>query len=51
MSGAEKDSDKRQRDAIMAFAKRQGFTIEGEFYDTAVSGADPIDQRHGWIPA
>ncbi len=47
--GADKDSDKRQRDAIMAFAKRQGFTIEGEFYDAAVSGADPIDQRHGFV--
>ncbi|MCP5081336.1 MAG: serine recombinase, partial [Alphaproteobacteria bacterium] len=34
--GADKDSDKRQRDAIMAFAKRQAFTIEGEFYDAAV---------------
>ena len=39
--GADKDSDKRQRAAIEAFAKRAGFTIVGEYYDKAVSGADP----------
>ena len=38
--GAAKDSDKRQRAAIEAFAKRAGFTIVGEYYDKAVSGAD-----------
>ena len=31
--GADKDSDKRQRAAIEAFAKRAGFTIVGEYYD------------------
>jgi DNA invertase Pin-like site-specific DNA recombinase len=46
--GADKDSDKRQRAAIEAFAKRAGFTIVGEYYDKAVSGADPIDQRPGF---
>ena len=39
--GADKDSDKRQRDAIAGFAKRAGFVIVDEFYDAAVSGADP----------
>src|SRR4029077_12970953 len=46
--GADKDSDKRQRAAIEAFAKRAGFTIVGEYYDAAVSGADPVDQRPGF---
>jgi DNA invertase Pin-like site-specific DNA recombinase len=47
--GADKDSDKRQRAAIMAFAKCAGFTVVDEFYDAAVSGADPIDQRPGFV--
>ena len=46
--GADKDSDKRQRAAIEAFAKRSGFTIVDEYYDEAVSGADPVDQRPGF---
>src|SRR5882724_11822119 len=36
--GADKDSDKRQRAAVAAFAKRAGFEIVGEFYDPAVKG-------------
>jgi DNA invertase Pin-like site-specific DNA recombinase len=47
--GADKDSDKRQRAAIKAFAKSAGFTIVGEYYDAAVSGADAIDQRPGFV--
>ena len=47
--GADKDSDKRQRAAIEAFAKLAGFTITAEFYDKAVSGADRIDQRAGFM--
>ncbi len=47
--GADKDSDKRQRAAIEAYAKRAGFTVEGEYYDAAVSGADAIDQRPGFM--
>jgi DNA invertase Pin-like site-specific DNA recombinase len=46
--GADKDSDKRQRAAIEAYAKRAGFALVGEYYDAAVSGADPIDQRPGF---
>ena len=46
--GADKDSDKRQRAAIEAFAKQAAFTIVGEYYDAAVSGADPVDQRPGF---
>jgi DNA invertase Pin-like site-specific DNA recombinase len=47
--GADKDSDKRQRAAIEAFAKRAGFAVVGEYYDAAVSGADHIDQRPGFV--
>jgi DNA invertase Pin-like site-specific DNA recombinase len=47
--GAGKDSEKRQRAAIEAFAERGGFTIMGEYCDAAVSGADPIDQRPGFV--
>ena len=46
--GADKDSDKRQRAAIDAFAKQARFTIMDEYYDAAVSGADPVDQRPGF---
>jgi Resolvase, N terminal domain len=46
--GTDKDSDKRQRGAIEAFAKRAGFEIVAEFYDAAVSGADHIDTRPGF---
>jgi len=47
--GADKDSDKRQRAAIEAFAKAAGYEIVGEFYDAAaVSGADPITDRPGF---
>ena len=46
--GTDKDSDKRQRAAIEAYAKRAGFAIVDEYYDKAVSGADPIDQRRGF---
>lgn len=46
--GDGKDSDKRQRDAIQAYAKYAGYELVGEFYDAAVSGADPIDTRPGF---
>jgi DNA invertase Pin-like site-specific DNA recombinase len=46
--GADKDSDKRQRLAIEAFAERAGYCLVGEYYDAAVSGADPVDQRPGF---
>jgi DNA invertase Pin-like site-specific DNA recombinase len=47
-AGPDKDSDKRQRAAITAFAKSHGFEIVDEFYDAAVSGADPIAERPGF---
>jgi DNA invertase Pin-like site-specific DNA recombinase len=46
--GADKDSDKRQRHAIEAFAKRAGLALVGEFSDPGVSGADPIETRPGF---
>jgi DNA invertase Pin-like site-specific DNA recombinase len=46
--GADKDSDKRQRAAIDAYAKAAGYEIAEEFYDAAVSGADPVSERSGF---
>ena len=45
--GSDKDSDKRQRSAIAAFAKANGYVIVAEFYDV-VSGTDPIAERPGF---
>lgn len=49
--GTDKDSEKRQREAIEAFATRAGIEIVEWFYDAAVSGADPIDMRPGFAAA
>ncbi len=46
--GSDKDSEKRQRAAIAAYADRAGLEIAGEHYDAAVSGADPLDARTGF---
>jgi DNA invertase Pin-like site-specific DNA recombinase len=46
--GEDKDSGKRQRAAIEAFARRAGYSIIGEFNDAAVRGADAIDSRKGF---
>ena len=46
--GVDKDSAKRQRDAIVTFAKRAGFEILAEFNDEAVSGADSLESRPGF---
>jgi DNA invertase Pin-like site-specific DNA recombinase len=43
--GPEKDSERRQREAIHVFAKRAGFALVEEFSDPGVSGADPIAER------
>lgn len=42
------DSDKRQREAIQTYADRAGLVVVKEFYDAAVSGADPLDERDGF---
>jgi len=46
--GADKDSDKRQRAAITAYAKAHSFALVDQFTDAAVSGADPIETRPGF---
>jgi DNA invertase Pin-like site-specific DNA recombinase len=46
--GPDKDSDKRQRAAIDSYAKGAGYKIDAEFYDAAVSGADPVGERPGF---
>ena len=46
--GADKDSLKRQAEAVQAYAKANGIEIVREFYDAAVSGADPIHERDGF---
>jgi DNA invertase Pin-like site-specific DNA recombinase len=46
--GADKDSERRQREAIQAFSKRAGFALVDEFSDPGVSGADPIAERPGF---
>ena len=45
---SDRDSDKRQRAAIAAYAKRASVQIVDEYYDEAVSGADHIDTRPGF---
>jgi DNA invertase Pin-like site-specific DNA recombinase len=49
--GSDKDSDKRQRAAIAAFARSNGFELVAEYYDQAVSGADPVTERKGFMAA
>jgi len=46
--GADKDSEKRQRAAIEAYAQRAGYEIVETFYDEAVSGADHVTDRPGF---
>ena len=46
--GADKDSDKRQREAIASFAKRAGYEFVGEYYDKAARGADALEARPGF---
>lgn len=47
--GADKDSERRQREAVMAYAKARRLTVVDQFYDAAVSGADQIDTRPGFV--
>jgi DNA invertase Pin-like site-specific DNA recombinase len=43
--GADKDSDKRQRAAIKAYARAHKIELVGEFYDADVKGAEPVNAR------
>ena len=47
--GADKDSDKRQLAAIAAFARANGYEVLESYYDAAVSGADPVTERRGFM--
>jgi DNA invertase Pin-like site-specific DNA recombinase len=46
--GADKDSLKRQEAAVRACAAARGLELVHEYYDAAVSGADPVDSRPGF---
>ena len=46
--GDDKDSLRRQRTAIDAFARSRGYRIVDEFCDAAVSGSDAIEDRPGF---
>ena len=46
--GEEKDSLSRQRAVIERFAVRDGLRVVGDFYDSAVSGAEAIEDRPGF---
>ena len=45
--GADKDSQKRQADAVESYAKGR-YVLASGFYDAAVSGCDPVDTRAGF---
>jgi DNA invertase Pin-like site-specific DNA recombinase len=49
--GEDKDSLKRQRQAVASFAKSAGYEIIAEYSDEGVKGADPVDQRPGLTAA
>jgi DNA invertase Pin-like site-specific DNA recombinase len=46
--GDDKDSLKRQRAAVTAYAARAGYQVIAEYSDDGVKGADPVDQRPGF---
>lgn len=46
--GSDKDSEARQRAAVEAYAKANGFKIVDSFYDAAVSGDDDLVAREGF---
>ena len=46
--GGDKDSITRQQEAVRSYAKRHMIEVVEEFYDAAVSGADPVGERPGF---
>ncbi|MER9936119.1 recombinase family protein [Mesorhizobium sp. M0088] len=46
--GADKDSERRQGEAVEAFARSNGYEIIESYYDAAVSGADAVTARPGF---
>ncbi len=47
--GGDKDSLRRQKEAVGSYAERHGVEVVAEFYDAAVSGANAIDERPGFV--
>jgi DNA invertase Pin-like site-specific DNA recombinase len=47
--GEDKDSERRQRAAVEGYAKAAGYRIAGWYRDPAVSGADPVTERPGFV--
>jgi DNA invertase Pin-like site-specific DNA recombinase len=46
--GADKDTLKRQREAVTKYAKAAGFDLIAEYSDDGVKGADHVDTRPGF---
>lgn len=46
--GVDKDSERRQGEAVQAFARSTGYEIIESYYDAAVSGADAVTARPGF---
>src|SRR5271170_6080987 len=49
--GEDKDSLKRQRQAVATFAKAAGYEVIAEYSDEGIKGADPVDKRPGLTAA
>lgn len=46
--GEDKDSRKRQTEAVQSYARQHNLQIMNEFYDEAVRGSDPVASRPGF---
>lgn len=46
--GEDRDTLKRQREAVEGFAKRAGYELVAEYSDDGVKGSDLVDQRPGF---
>lgn len=46
--GQDKDSLKRQREAVAKYAMGAGYELIAEYSDDGVKGADPVDRRPGF---
>lgn len=46
--GEDKDTLKRQREAVTRYAKSAGYQVIAEYSDDGVKGADPVDLRPGF---
>lgn len=46
--GDDKDSENRQREAVAAYAAKNGIEVVKEYYDAAVKGTDAVGDRPGF---